>query len=190
MGPLGVVSWGHVGTRECLIILMIDLEPIWRPKWTSRGAQSGPQHEPKSNTKIMIKYEGFQVPLESVLGPSWVVLGSILGPKIIQFSIVLQWFREHRVFEKYKASKCILDRCWVDVDARRAPKRPPKRRIQGLQDWISGVQNEAEIIENRRPGAFQQQTHSGKVPELKKDRGKRKVPPPQFGTRFECFFWN
>ena len=97
------------------------------PTWVPKGAQNGPQNGSKSKTKINIKYEGFQVPLGSVLGPSWVVLGSILGSQIIKFHLFLQGFREHRVFDEDNAWKCILDGSWVDFDAKRGPKRLPNR---------------------------------------------------------------
>ena len=58
----------------------------------SKGAQNGAQNEPKSNRKINIKFEGFQDPLGSVLGLSWVVLGSILGSKIIRIHLFLNVF--------------------------------------------------------------------------------------------------
>ena len=47
-----------------------------------------------------------------------------------------------------------------------------------------GFQNGAKIIKNRGPGALQQQTGSGEVPEAKKDP-KFKFRPPRFGSRFE-----
>ena len=66
----------------------IDFGWIWRPKGVPKGAQNAPQNGSNSKTNINITYEGFQVPLGCVLGPSSVVLGSILGSKIIKF----RWF--------------------------------------------------------------------------------------------------
>ena len=40
-----------------------------------------------------------------------------------------------------------------------------------------GFQNGAKIVKNRGPGAFQQQTGSGKVPEFKKDPNSSTPPP-------------
>ena len=60
--------------------------------------------------------------LGHVLGPSWVVLGSILGSKIIKFHRFLQGFREHRVFDEDNAWKCILDGSWVDFDTKKSQK--------------------------------------------------------------------
>ena len=77
----------------------IDFESICRPKWPPRGAQNGGQNEQKSNINIMMKCEGFQVPLGSVLGPSWAVLEPfwivlqpswvVLGPSWIPLGVVL-----------------------------------------------------------------------------------------------------
>ena len=52
-----------------------------------QGAQNEVQNTSKSITQINIKYEGFQVLLGSVLGPFWVVLGSILGSQMIKFRL-------------------------------------------------------------------------------------------------------
>ena len=87
-GGLGASGSGLLGA--CWHKMIFDR--FWDRFWTDLEAQRGPQRSskwtpngPKSRTKINIKYEGFQVPLGSVLGLSWVVLGSILGSKIMIF---------------------------------------------------------------------------------------------------------
>ena len=87
-----------------------------------------PKRSPKrTKTEAKIQHEK-----RSQLGPSWTGLGSVLGRfgvdlgvKNHQISLVLQGFRENRVFEKDEAWKCILDGSWVDFDAKKGPKRLP-----------------------------------------------------------------
>ena len=69
-----------------------DLGPILRPKRLPKRVQNGVQNGQKSSTKINMKQEGFEDPLGSVLGLSWVVLGSILGSKIMKFHWFLKGF--------------------------------------------------------------------------------------------------
>ena len=63
--------------------------------------------EPKTHQNRMqkstLKKEGFEDPLESVLGLSWVVLGSILGSKIIKIHWFFMVFVKIHVFEEDKA---------------------------------------------------------------------------------------
>jgi len=95
-GPLGAVAWESVGTTCLYIYIYIYTHdfcfgplvdrfggPLWVPKGASHRAKNGSQ----SKTNMHITCEGFQVPLGCVLGPSWVVLGSILGSTIIK----LRW---------------------------------------------------------------------------------------------------
>ena len=69
-----------------------------------------------------MKYEGFQVPLGSVLGMSWVVLRSILESKIIK----LHWFS--KVFVKIMFLKKIRLRnaSWTELGSILMPKRIQK----------------------------------------------------------------
>ena len=122
LGPLGRVAGGYVGTTSFLIIFWFDSGPIWRPKWVPKGAQNGAQNAPKSNTKIMIRYEGFLVPLGSVLGPSWVILGSILGSKIIEF----HWFYSGFVNIAFLKKIRLQSASWTDLGSILAPKGVPK----------------------------------------------------------------
>ena len=91
----------------------------------------------------MIKYEGFQVHLVSVLGSSWAVSGSIFGSKIIEFRWFYKGSVKNRVFEEDKAWKCILDGSWVDFDAKRGPKRLPNRTQNGAE---MGSKKRSKII--------------------------------------------
>ena len=99
------------------------------PKWLPKRVQNGAQNGPKSNTKFIIKYEGFQDPLGSVLGLSWVVLGSILGSTIIN----IHWF--YTVFVNITFLKKIrLERAsWTELGPIWVPKRVPKGAAEGLR---------------------------------------------------------
>ena len=103
------------------------------PKMKPTLMQNGAQNRLKSSTKIMIKCEGFQVPLGSVLGPSWAVWELILGTKIMNIHGLYNGFVNIVFFEEDIASKCILDRSWVDFDAKRGPKRLPNRTQNGAK---------------------------------------------------------
>ena len=136
-GGLGA-SWvgllGHVGIKWFLIDFGIDFGSIWRPKWTPRGAQNGAQNRSKLITKIMIKYEGFQVPLGSVLGPSWAVLESILGSKFIKF----HWFYKGSVKIVFLSKIRLGSASWTDLGSILIPKGLPKGSQMGAkmdQKW-------------------------------------------------------
>ena len=88
LGPLETVSLGYVARMQFQKIMAFDFGPILRPKRLPKRIQNGVQNGQKSSTKINMKQEGFEDPLGSVLGLSWVVLGSILVSKISKF----QWF--------------------------------------------------------------------------------------------------
>ena len=90
---------------------MIDFGPIWRSKWAPRGAQNGGQNCPKLITQIMMKHEGFQVPLGSVLGPSWAFLGSILGSKIMTFHLFYNGFVNILFLKKLR----LRSASWTDI---------------------------------------------------------------------------
>ena len=49
--PLGVVSWGYVGTISFLIYFWIRLGLILRPKWLPKGAQNGAQNSQKKGSE-------------------------------------------------------------------------------------------------------------------------------------------
>ena len=89
------------------------------PKWVPKGDQNGVQNGQKSNAKINVKKEGSQDTRRSVLGPSWGVLGCILGSKIIIF----RWF--YNGFVKITFLKKIrLERAsWTELGSILAPKR-------------------------------------------------------------------
>ena len=76
------------------------MQPILKPKSVPKGEQNGAQNGPKSNAKINMKQEGFEDPLGSVLGLSWVVWGVDLGVKNHQISLVFKGFREKIMFLK------------------------------------------------------------------------------------------
>ena len=110
LGPLGsvlglleAVSWQYLATIQFQKKTRIDLGSILRPKRLPKRVQNGAQNGAKSNAKINMKKEGFEDPLGSVLGQSWVVLGSILGSKIIKCHLFLLGFVKINVFEGYKA---------------------------------------------------------------------------------------
>ena len=102
LGPLETVSLGYVATMQFQKKMEFDLGPILRPKRLPKRVQNGVQNGQKSSTKINIKQEGFQDPLGSVLGLSWVVWGSILGSKIMKFHWFLKVFVKIHVFEEDK----------------------------------------------------------------------------------------
>ena len=81
-------SWsGLLGTCWHKVIFHIFLDGFWidlEAQMDPQRSPNGAQNDAKSNIKIMMKYEGFQIALGSVLGPSWAVLGSIFGSKIIK----------------------------------------------------------------------------------------------------------
>ena len=70
----------------------------------------------------MIKYEGFQVPLGSVLGSSWAVLGSIFGTKNIKFS----WFYKGSVNIVFLKKIRLGSASWTDLGSILMPKGVPK----------------------------------------------------------------
>ena len=95
--------------------------PQRSPTWTPNGS--------KSKTKINIEYEGFQVPLGSVLGLSWVALGSILGSKIIDF----HWFYKVSVNIVFLKKITFGSASWTDLGPILTPKRVPKGSQIGPQ---------------------------------------------------------
>ena len=103
LGPVETVSLGYVATMQFQKKMGFDLGPILRPKRLPKRAQNGVQNDQKSSTKINMKQEGFEDPLGSVLGLSWVVLGSILGSKIMKFHWFLNGFVNNHFFEEDKA---------------------------------------------------------------------------------------
>ena len=108
------------------------------PKRVPNGTKNGP----KSNTKINITYVGFQEPLGSVLGLSWVVWGSIWESKILKIQWFLQVFVKIMFFEEVKAWKGILDGTWVDFDTKEGTKRLPNRT---QNEFKMGLKNDKEI---------------------------------------------
>ena len=70
----------------------------------------------------MIKCEGFQVHLGSVLGPSWAVLGSIFGTKIIEF----HWFYKGSVKLVFLKKITLGSASWTDLGSILMPKGVPK----------------------------------------------------------------
>ena len=70
----------------------------------------------------MIKYEGFQVPLGSVLGPSWAALGSILGSNINEF----HWFYKGSVNIVFLKKIRLASASWTDLGSILMPKGVPK----------------------------------------------------------------
>ena len=70
---------------------------------------------------------------KTLLEPSWVVLGSILGSKNIKIHKLLWMFRENHVFEEDNAWKGILGRTWVDLVANKGSKRHPNRSQNGAK---------------------------------------------------------
>ena len=127
LGSLGVVSWGYCRALCLLTDFCIDFGAIWRPKWVPKGAQNGAQNALKSNTNIMIRYEGFQVPLGSVLGPSWVILGPILGSTIIKFN----WFYKGFVNIVFSKKISLRSASWTDLGSILMPKGVPKGSQRG-----------------------------------------------------------
>ena len=69
-----------------------------------------------------MKQEGFEDPLGSVLGLSWVVLGSILGSKIIKF----HWFYKGSVKIVFLKKIMLRSASWTDLGSILTPKRVPK----------------------------------------------------------------
>ena len=100
LGPLGVVCWGYVAAASFLNDFWFDFGPILGSKRLPKWVQNGFQNGPKSSAKINMKSYGFWNPLGRVLGPSWVVLGSILGSTIIKFRWFYQGFRGSLVFKE------------------------------------------------------------------------------------------
>ena len=92
-----------------------------RPKRLPKRIQNGVHNAHKSSTKFNMKQEGFEDPLGSVLGLSWVVLGSMLGSKIIKFHWFLEWFREKSLLCRRQGLKLHVDRSWVYFDAKKDP---------------------------------------------------------------------
>ena len=94
LGPLETVSLGYVARMQFQKKMGFDLGPILRPKRLRKRVQSGVRNVQKSRTNFNMKQEGFEDPLGSVLGLSWVVLGPILGSNIMKFQGEITRFRE------------------------------------------------------------------------------------------------
>ena len=77
----------------------------------------------------MIKYEGFQVTLGSVLGPSWAVLGLILGSNIIKF----RRFYNGSVNIMFLKKMRLGSASWMDLGPILTPKGVPKGSQIGTQ---------------------------------------------------------
>ena len=102
-----------------------DFETQMAPRKHQNGAPNGP----KSSTKIDAKYEGFQVPLGSVLGLSWVVWGSILGSKIMK----LRWFYNGFVNIVFLKKIRLGRTSWTELGSILTPKRFQKDSQIGLK---------------------------------------------------------
>ena len=87
--PLGA-SWAPLGASWGLLGRSSDFSPnfyrFWLPKRTQKGAkgepkwhQKGTQHGQKSKTKFVKKRNLSELVLDTLLGPSWAHLGSVLG---------------------------------------------------------------------------------------------------------------
>ena len=98
------------------------MEAILAPKRLPQRVQNGAKNGSKSNTKFNIKYEGFQEPLGSVLGLSWVVWESILGSNIIKIHWFLKVFVKITFLKKIELEKA----SWTELGPILTPKRLPK----------------------------------------------------------------
>ena len=105
----------------------MDFGPILEPKRLQKRVQNGAQTGPKSNIKFNMKKEGPQDPLGSVLGLSWVVLGSILGSKIIKFHWFYKGFVKIVFLKKIRLEKA----SWTELGSILMPKRVPKGSQMG-----------------------------------------------------------
>ena len=92
------------------------------PKWVPKGDQNGVQNGQKSNAKINVKKEGSQDTRRSVLGPSWGVLGCILGSKIIIFRWFYNGFVKITFLKKIRLGKA----SWTELGPIWVPKRVQK----------------------------------------------------------------
>ena len=88
------------------------------PKWSQNGAQNGP----KLKQNISMKNDRFSDRLGLVLGPSWVVLGTILGSKIIKFG----WFYNDFVNIVFLKKIALGSASWTDLRSILTPKGVPK----------------------------------------------------------------
>ena len=92
------------------------------PKRLPKRVQNGAQNGSKLNTKFNIKQGGFQDPLGSVLGLSWVVLGSILGSKIMKFHWFYKGFVKIVFLKKIRLGKASWTEFGTILTAKRVPK--------------------------------------------------------------------
>ena len=106
-----------------------DLGSILRPKRLPKRDQNGARSGSKSNRKNNIKQEGFQDALEMLLGLSWLVLGSILGSKIIKF----HWFDKVFVNIVFLKKITLGSASWTDLGSILTPKGVPKGSQIGPQ---------------------------------------------------------
>ena len=113
-GDLGA-SWEGLGASRSGLLGACWHESIFNNLldrfWTDLGAQNEVQHRQTLFTNIMIRYEGFQVPLGSVLGQSWAVLGSILGSHISQ----IHWFHTGSVNIVFLKKTRLRSASWTDL---------------------------------------------------------------------------
>ena len=100
--PLGVVCWGYVAAASFFNDFWFDFGPILGSKRLPKSTPNGSQNGPKSKAKINMKHYRFWNPLGPVLGPSWAVLGSILGSKIMENQWFLKGFVKIHIFDPDK----------------------------------------------------------------------------------------
>ena len=90
------------------------MSPQRSPKWSPKLI--------KVEDKISITYEGFQVPLGSVLGPAWAVVGSIFGSKIIKCQLFYKGSVNIVFLKKIRLGSA----SWTDLGSILMPKGAPK----------------------------------------------------------------
>ena len=130
-------SWGGLlgvcCRRYFFYNFLLDFGSILGSKRLPKSTPNRSQNGPKSKAKINMKNDRFWNPLGSVLGPSWGILGSILGSKIIKFHWFLKGFVNIHIFDPDKVWDDILMEFWrflmpkrVQNGSQMGPKFDPK----------------------------------------------------------------
>ena len=130
-------SWGDLFGVSCrkyfFYIFLFDFGSILGFKRLPKSTPNLSQHDLKSKAKINMKNDCFGNPLGFVLGPSWCILGSILGSKIIKFNWFLKGFVNIHIFDPDKVWDDILIEFWrflmlkrVQNGSQMDPKFDPK----------------------------------------------------------------
>ena len=104
LGSLGMVLAAIFGPTDHKIEHKVAPGQWLAESWVDFGGRNASpkrfQNDPKTSQQSRRKMHHYFIPLGAVLERSWVDLGPLLEVKINVFQLVLQRFREHRLFRE------------------------------------------------------------------------------------------